>query len=115
MREAVVPPPMSAYEIHVENSQIFAVMFQNVGGNIAAQPAFGMPRNSSNNMALITRASVHLFAVTDVDKGCKNGGGDKSVRITGAGGNGYIVQTSRHQLVNTLPAGIMCDVICTPC
>ena len=32
MREAVIPPPMSAYEIHVE-SPVTAVMFQHCSGN----------------------------------------------------------------------------------
>ena len=34
-------------------------------------------------------------------KGTKNLG-DEAVQITGAGGNGYIVQTSRHALHNTI-------------
>ena len=96
MREAVIPPPMSAYEIHVE-SPVTAVMFQHCSsadGQISGT-------FSSNNLAVVTKDRVYFFSITDGDKGTKNLG-DEAVKITGAGGNGYIVQTSRHTLEKTI-------------
>jgi elongator complex protein 1 len=96
MREAVIPPPMSAYEIHVE-SPVTAVMFQHCSS--ADGQLSGI--FSSNNLAVVTKNKVFFFSITDGDKGTKNLG-DEDVKITGAGGNGYIVQTSRHTLHNNV-------------
>jgi len=100
MREAVIPPPMSAYEIHVE-SQVVSVMFQSPCPDSGT---LGDLRSSSNNLAVLTHNKLFLFSVDPA------GGEDKDsdvVRITGAGGNGYIVQTSRHAHVNTLETGCL--------
>ncbi len=98
MREAVIPPPMSAYEIHLD-VPVTAVMFQNT--NSQTESSFKLENNSSNNLGVVAGNKVYFFAVTEADKGTKSVG-DEAVKITGAGGNGYIVQTSRHALVYSI-------------
>ena len=98
MREAVIPPPMSAYEIHLD-VPVTAVMFQNT--NSQTESSFKLENNSSNNLGVVAENKVYFFAVTEADKGTKSVG-DEAVRITGAGGNGYIVQTSRHALLHSI-------------
>ena len=95
MREAVIPPPMSAYELHFP-SQVLSVLFPCGGG----EKTFPGLVPTSNNLAVVTAEKIYFFSVLGAAD--KTESGDGLVRITGAGGNGYIVQTSRHGVVRTL-------------
>lgn len=134
MREAVIPPPMSAYEIHINNDGngqdnavtkcgggdgvVLGLMFQNTaqqqqatptssGGSVSDDTSlFGITgcRSSSKNIAILTRHKLYIFTITTTgtgEGGCV-GNDNGAVRITGAGGNGYVVQTSWHELAGCL-------------
>lgn len=59
--------------------------------------------NSTNNLAVLTARDLLLLSI---DVGGEEEMTDGSVvRITGAGGGGYNVKTSRHRLTGRLAAG----------
>ena len=59
--------------------------------------------NSTNNLAVLTTRDLLLLSI---DVGGEEEMTDGSVvRITGAGGAGYTVKTSRHRLTGRLAAG----------
>ena len=80
-REMVVPPPISAFELHVSGN-ISDVMFSN-------------SIQDFNSLAVITENSqVYVFDTT--------GNADESiVKITGAGGNGFIPKCTTLKLLKT--------------
>lgn len=76
-RQMVVPPPMSAFEIHFEN-YIHAVA--------DCPDAESQVMRSLNGFVVqLNLTSIHFFSTDQNDS--------KSVKITGAGGNGFIVKS----------------------
>jgi len=114
MREAIIPPPMSAYELHFD-SQILHVMFPFTDESALGEnntetldekdknETLGRLCHDSNNIAVHTSTKLFIFSVCDGSEG-----EDKSgiVRISGAGGTGYTVKTSRHRLIHTIETGL---------
>jgi hypothetical protein len=113
-RQAVVPPPMSAYEIHL-GCQVESVLFPSAAVSAAvvssaataAADAAASAANSgllskacqdSNSLLVVTRSHVCIFALDGMGKR----EGNVRVEITGAGGTGYAPQTAHHRLAGSL-------------
>ena len=109
MREAIIPPPMSVYELHFD-SQILHVLFPCVQEKMAESleqndknDTLECLSRNSNNLAVLTSTKLFLFCTSD---GSEEEDKSGIVRISGAGGTGYSVKTSRHRLINTLEMNI---------
>ena len=126
-REAVIPPPMAAYEIHV-GRQVEAVLFPPSEKNDATVASsdsglVGRAARDPNSLVVVAthQSGGQLFVfTTDNSDGNKEalartigGGGDGmetngvEVKLTGAGGTGYTVQTTRHSLLGSLELAMM--------
>ena len=81
--------------IHCE-AQVEKVLFPAASADLTA---FDSVPPSSNNLAVLTGEKLHIFGMSS-DTTKENSGAP--VRITGAGGNGYTVKTSRHTLLRSL-------------
>merc|ERR1719186_1470381 len=95
-RELIVPPPSSAFEVHV-GSQVQQVVFPCAG---EGDSMLAGASKDSNSMLAVTREMVFVFRVKE------NGLKDVTdlVKITGSGGNGFVVKSSLYSCVGQLPA-----------
>ncbi len=75
-RQTVIPPPISAFEVHFD-SMIANVMFVNNSND----------NNASNKLAVITKSNEIVI----LDKKQENNS-DSKVKVTGAGGQGFTVK-----------------------
>ena len=116
-RQAVVPPPMSAYEIRL-GGQVEAVLFPGVEAAAAAAITTGLLHSAAgdpNSMAVVTQ-NRRLFVFSTVPDSEITADGDRfvvaeeekgvGVDITGTGGTGYTAQTARHRLMGSLELGV---------
>jgi elongator complex protein 1 len=107
-RQAVVPPPMSAYEIHL-GCQVESVLFPAAAVSAAAAAAsaanpglLSKACQDSNNLLVVTHSHVRIFSLDASSAGMGNSDGNVRVDITGAGGTGYAPQTAHHRLAGSL-------------
>jgi len=97
-RELVVPPPSSAFEVHVK-SQVQQVVFPWAGeATMEGDSLLDLAGKKSNSMIAVTRDKVIVFSVGVEGET----GGGNLVKITGAGGNGFVVKSSKYVCVGQL-------------
>jgi elongator complex protein 1 len=119
-REAVVPPPMSAYEIYL-GCQVEAVLFPVGEESIEEADASGgllhTAARDTNSMAVVTHdCRVLVFTVVGDEAALPAGAGSADskekgnvgvrVDITGTGGTGYVARTKRHRLAGVLELAV---------
>jgi hypothetical protein len=120
-RQAVVPPPMSAYEIHlgcqvesvlfpaaavsaaaVSSSAVSSSAVSSAAASSAANPSLlSKACQDSNSLLVVTHSHVCIFSL-DASAEMGKGEGNVHVDITGAGGTGYAPQTAHHRLAGSL-------------
>jgi hypothetical protein len=116
-RQAVVPPPMSAYEIHL-GCQVESVLFpaaavsaaavsssavSSAAASSAANPSLlSKACQDSNSLLVVTHSHVCIFTLDASSDEVGKGEGNVRVDMTGAGGTGYAPQTAHHGLVGSL-------------
>jgi hypothetical protein len=130
-RQAVVPPPMSAYEIHL-GCQVESVLFPAAvsasavsAATVSAAVSSELPAASAaaaaasaanpgllskacqdtNSLLVVTHSHVCVFSL-DASAEMGKGEGNVRVTITGAGGTGYAPQTAHHGLVSSLELSV---------
>jgi hypothetical protein len=116
-RQAVVPPPMSAYEIHL-GSQVESVLFAAAVVSAAAVSASDAAASAanpgllskacqdSNSLLVVTHHHVYIFTLDASSEDMSKGKGNVRVDMTGAGGTGYAPQTAHHGLAGSLQLSV---------
>jgi hypothetical protein len=112
-RQAVVPPPMSAYEIHL-GCQVESVLFPSAAAVSAAAAAASAANpgllskacQDSNSLLVVTHSHVCIFSLDASSEDMGKGEGNVRVEMTGAGGTGYAPQTAHHGLAGSLQLSV---------
>jgi len=93
-RQLVVPPPSSAFEVHLPD-QVQQVVFPWAGGGVEMvgieESLLDKAGKKSNNMICVTKEMVVLLTIEADDIG-----DDGCVKITGAGGAGFKTMASKY-------------------